>query len=107
MNYEKQRIEQKAINEEHISKPKPGDFWNEMYFPICVVIANIGKNVMICKTRKNVGKNKWTWDLEKLDILNLREFKEWLSYKSDKILGYWCDCNPEAHKWVVEALNKI
>ena len=60
--------------------PNVGDFWHEMYNPVCSVIA-VGFNQVCVATKIKNGffPGTWTWDTDaKPKILTLDRFKEWL-----------------------------
>lgn len=95
------REKQKELNERHAVKPKPGDYWHEMFCPICVVLEIDDDCIIYCDKTKPTDEQHWTWDLEKTDIKTVDEFKEWLSYGT--IPGFWCDVLPEQHLWAVSA----
>jgi hypothetical protein len=92
---------QKTLNEAHAKNPQPGDYWEEHFCGVCVVLAVEDDCVIFCNKKKDAGENKWTWDLDKTDIKTVDEFNDWLRYSS--IPGYWCDVMPEAHKWALSA----
>lgn len=88
-------------NVKHSADPQPGDYWHEMFCPIAVVVARIGKlNVLVCKKTKAADHNSWTWDLDSLDVMKIQDFETWLRYSNHD--GFWADCAPESHKWVTE-----
>lgn len=97
------RERQAMLNELHTDKPQPGDYWQEMFCPICVVLEVDDDCVVYCTKTKPVEVNSWTWDLNKslFEIKTIDEFKDWLSYGS--IPGFWCDVLPEQHKWALSA----
>jgi hypothetical protein len=93
--------ERDALNRRCARNPEPGDYWQEMLMPICVVLAVTGDKVDLCKTIKQTrGGTAWTWDLAQRQEMTRAEFDEWLSY--DSIDGYWADVSPQAHEWVTE-----
>ena len=99
------KFNNKELNERHAKDPKLGDYWHEMFNGICVVIEVDLIHVTICKTKRSVGMNEWTWDLSNLDIMTHEEFQRWLSY--DTRPGYWADVIPEDHLWAVECAKEI
>lgn len=84
-------------DKEHAKNPQPGDYWHEMYVPVCVVLAVAAGVVIYCEKARDVGDDKWTWDLRSRSTKTLEEFDRWLAYGS--IAGYWASVEPEAHKW--------
>lgn len=91
-------------NEKHAAEPRPGDYWHEMFCPACVVVGAIPGHVVICKTTKAAGKNRWTWDLTKLDMLSKSAFKNSLKSPCDKY--WWADVAPECHMFVASVLEE-
>lgn len=94
--------ERRQETESRANDPQPGNYWHEMFCPICVVVHRLPNHVVICKKTKDAGEGYQTWDLEKLEMMSLSEFKKWLSYES--IPGYWAD-SWNNHDWVVEVAN--
>jgi hypothetical protein len=98
----KQREELNLI---HAISPEPGDYWDEMCVGICVILEVTDDNVVICKTKKNVDSDHWTWDLSNTTSLSKKEFKKWLEY--DTIPNkFWASVNPRKHIWAVEETIK-
>jgi len=95
---------QEALNKKHANDPQPGDYWQEHFCGVCVVLGVARKSVIYCKEREVVEGNRWTWDLDKTETKTIEEFAQWLSYGS--IEGYWADVFPGAHKWVLGAGHK-
>jgi hypothetical protein len=63
------------------NNPTKGDYWWEDHFcPVLVVLAVAKDFVTVCRKTKDVGDNKWTWDLTKPEILNRADFVEKLEY---------------------------
>lgn len=90
-----------ARNIKHADDPQPGDYWHEMFCGICVVLEAGLFSVTVCKTKKDVDADSWTWDLTKTHTMKRRDFSAWLRYDTipDKT---WAIVEPEAHKWAVE-----
>lgn len=44
-----------------IADPRPGDFWNEMMFPVAVVLDVVGDRITICD-KKITASDGWSWD---------------------------------------------
>ena len=95
--------EQAIKNEIHAKDPKIGDYWNECFHPVCVVVDVSDFAVTVCDSTKDVGKNKWTWDISKLSVCSREEFST--KYRYEHIDGYTCDVYPEIHKWAREAIE--
>ena len=93
-------------NLRHLIKPRPGDYWHEMFAPICVVVAVLGKEVLYLSNKDTVDTDDrhWTWDVEKpLRSMTLKKFRKWLCYDT-KVFGHirtWATCAEKKHKWVV------
>jgi|PlaIllAssembly_1097288.scaffolds.fasta_scaffold20556_2 hypothetical protein len=100
------------------NNPQVGDYWNEMFSPICVVVKTdttllirprsstpiaVG-TITICKKTKEVDADSWTWDLSVLETMTVDAFREWLSYGS--IPGYWAMCCGSRHTWVTDFLEE-
>lgn len=95
------------LNTKHRLDPQVGDYWNEMFVPIMVVVGVHPDRVVICQTTKSVGKDHWTWDLAKLDTVTREAFAKIPLYSSlDMGEKTHCDVVPERHKWVREAAIK-
>src|SRR6478609_2151856 len=87
--------------QEHLSRPQVGDYWHEMFAPVCVVVGKTDTTVTICKNTKSVDDEHWTWNTLKIEVMSLDDFKKWLCYESDSMKDKtWCHVIPEAHKWV-------
>jgi hypothetical protein len=93
--------EQKKLNRIHILDPEVGDYWNEMLTPICVVLGRRPDAVLICETTKPTGPDHWTWDLSRVQWLELGEFAAKLTYGGGGDLRdtTWCNVRPKAHAW--------
>lgn len=91
------------LNDKHLDDPQPGDYWHEMFCGICVILKRIRNQVVLCRTKKSIDKDHWTWDLDRLEIMTLDDFKAWLSYNS--IPGCWCDVCPKYHKHILKEIE--
>ena len=85
---------QKRLDDEHAKNPVPGDYWNEMFVPICVVTKVSEEHVWICRSTIDVDRNHWMWDMEKIECMPRAEFAQWLSYHGAPELGYWAHVKP-------------
>lgn len=90
-------------SEAAMQNPQTGDYWNEMFCPVCVVVDVRQDSLVICRKTKWFPNDKWSWDLSELTWMPRAEFRSWLSY--DSIPGYWASVFPRSHLWVVEALG--
>ena len=108
-----------AANKKHCRKPKVGDFWQECFAPVCVVIDASKFVVTTCELTKNAGNNKWTWDFSELKTYTRAEFVNRFRYGrignddyqaddgSDDIKHkFWCDVIPKSHKWARKAAKE-
>jgi hypothetical protein len=106
-------------NLEHAKNPKVGDYWQEMFCPVAVVISVSPFYVLTLEKKKTVDDGHWTWDIEaKPCVYTRKEFvfrftygycgdHEFQGYEDDpeNIKNkYYCDVMPEQHKWIEEEL---
>lgn len=94
----------KSESVEKANDPRPGDYWSDCLTPVCVVVERFGNNVVICKTTMEVDDDHWTWDLTKLEILTVDEFKQSLTYETNDRL--WAECSAN-HSWVTEQARQM
>ncbi len=111
-------MDRNLLNLKHAAAPLIGDYWNEMFTPIGVVVDVTEFTVVLCESQKLVGDG-WSWDLSKLKAYSRKEFVNRFRYgrignadfeagddMSDIKNKFWCDVSPEAHKEVrVEAVT--
>ena len=76
--------------------PSPGDYWEDHLAPAAVVLAVTPQTVVVCRERKDVSPNRWTWDLSKSETMTRGQFARWLEY--DTMLGTWATVHREAHE---------
>lgn len=100
--------DRQARNLKHLADPQIGDYWHEMYIPVCVVVGRGNDSVILCTKTKEVDSEHWTWDLGHIETRPLDDFAKWLKYKS-KGMGdrTWCSVVPESQKWVREAAVEV
>jgi hypothetical protein len=100
-------VDREELNRKHRSNPEIGDYWNEMFVPVLVVL-DIGRaktGVLICETIKDVDSQHWTWDLSKTQWVSLAEFARKISYDTPSLDDKcFADVVPRAHVWASEAL---
>lgn len=84
-----------AVNEKHCADPQAGDYWHEMFCPYLVVLHRIGNHVIVYQSRKDAGKDRWTWDTEQPEMMSLDELRKRVTYRS--IQGFVADVAPGAH----------
>lgn len=89
----------------HALNPEPGDYWDEMLVGVCVVLEVTDTHVVICKSKRIVDSDHWTWDLSKKTYLSRQEFKKWLEYDTMPN-NFWASVNPRHHIWAVKEHNK-
>lgn len=97
------RDEQDDLNDQHLDNPQVGDYWHDCFTPILVVVGHFRNKVVICKTTKaGASKDRWTWDLDCLELTTSEEMRSGLTYGSNRRLAgrCWARVEPEAHKWV-------
>lgn len=103
---------QKTLNIQHANNPQPGDYWQELFIPIRLVIRVDSGIVEYLDSQihvKTVDADHWTWDINKPSCLCMvAEFSEFLQYSSKSMKDeYWCNVVPKAggHKWAVDAYS--
>lgn len=78
--------------------PSAGDYWYEDMFVPMLVVLDVNKNfVTFCQTTKDVGNNKWTWDLSKPEIISRNDFVKKVE-RFGRLGG--------SHYWAVEEFKK-
>jgi len=87
-----------SLEDRHARDPQPGDYWQEMFCPVCVVVSRDGDSVLVCRTVRWLPDERWTWDLGQLACMSVEEFQRWLSYKTHP--GYWARVLPGRMPWV-------
>ena len=80
---------QNLLNDRGANNPEVGDYWVEMYDPVCLVIAVSDNYVRILEHLKFPRPGKWTWDIDRSRILTRGEFAVLHRYESRP--GYSCD----------------
>jgi len=108
---------QRELNKQHSFDPQPGDFWQEMFAPVAVVIAVSDISVTTLERIKNVDRGRWTWDLEaRPEFYTRTEFAyRWTCgphrqplYRGEATNSmsreHWCDVMPKHHAWILEHL---
>ena len=101
-------------NLKHALNPQIGDYWNECFAPVCVVVDVSEFAVTVVDGTKVVDNRKWTFDIEKTTTYTRKEFVDRFRYgrigndnfkatDADDIKNkFWCDVFPKQHKWVRE-----
>lgn len=89
--------EQDQMNKDHLTNPQTGDYWHDMYNPVCIVIASDGDTVTLCRKIKEISDHSWTWDYKKIETMPLTDFSVWLHYKSPTLNNHtWASVAPGA-----------
>lgn len=69
-----------ARNAHKLHNPEPGDYWTEDHFSPVLVVLDVKPNfVVICDKTKDVGNNKWTWNLTSPTLISREEFVQKLN----------------------------
>lgn len=81
-----------AANLEHIRNPIMGDYWHEMFSPVCVVVSVSEDAVEVCERFKRVGEHIEP-DYTQTTSVPRAEFGKRFFYDTlrDKT---WCDVYP-------------
>lgn len=99
--------ERKRRDAEHLADPQAGDYWHEMFTPICVVLGRTDDGVWICKKTKTKADDdgRWTWDLAQFERMTSAAFRSWLTYggTGDLAEQTWCSVLPGRHAWARDA----
>lgn len=114
--FEDWKREKNQLCLKHAKNPCVGDYWHEMFVPQRVVVDVTKFAVVTCESTKDVGNDKWTWDLSKLKSYTRKQFLESGRYGSgDKDFVPTDDfenikncfignVEPKCHKWVKDAV---
>jgi hypothetical protein len=98
--------EQLQSDDVHARNPEPGDYWSDHLVGVCVVLAVKRNEVTLCKTKKDIGRDYWTWDLQQQSTMSKEEFREWLSYGPTSN-GYWATCQPGYMLWASDKVKEL
>ena len=94
---------QNRLNCDHADNPRIGDFWQEHFMPIAVVLGRpTPETVLVCQeTKRHPDRKSLTWDLAKCQVMQVSEFSKMVRYSGipDKC---WADVDPEAMPQVRE-----
>lgn len=83
-----------ARDEHKRHNPEPGDYWTEDHLSPVLVVLDVKANfLVICEKTKDVGNNKWTWDIESPTLISKTEFLK----KISRYCGF-----SGSHYWTVE-----
>lgn len=78
-NHEKQQV----LNLEYATNPQPGDYWEDMFCPVLLVLEVKNDKVTIVSKTKEVDQFHWSWDFDKVQVLTVQELIDKLSYSYD------------------------
>jgi hypothetical protein len=83
-----------AQNEKHAANPQRGDYWQEMFCPVLIVLGRVGNRVLICDKTKSAGPGRWSWDVDGdgVKLLTLDAFRKELTYSTNT--RFYCDVVP-------------
>jgi hypothetical protein len=100
--YDKKQYDRLTLDKQHSLYPEPGDYWAERLFNgVLVVLRVTNTEIIICKERKDVGRDYWTWNLNRVRTVSREYFTNYVRYNvvSERC---WCSVQPKAHMWAVE-----
>lgn len=83
-------------NIQHAASPKPGDYWDEMFAPVALILDAGPHHVAYLEHKVSAG-NGWTWDTSRVTVKKPAEFREWISYSTRP--GTWADVTPGWKHW--------
>jgi hypothetical protein len=92
----------RSQNKQHVADPQPGDYWHEMFTPVCLVLDASKFHVALLCDAKHVSGG-WNWDTSKVTVLSRAAFVAKLMYEQQVDQGTWCDVVPEWAHWRVIA----
>lgn len=93
-----------AANIQHARNPEVGDYWHEMFCPVMVVLDVTSLHVIICKKKKDVDRDHWTWDVSETKHLTREQFALEPHYSTAKMAHkFHCDVIPRGHADVAAA----
>lgn len=88
--------------QKHLESPQPGDYWHDMYSPVCVVLGVLHGAVVFIEKTVESGDG-WFWDLESRSCKTLPEFSEWLRYTTND--RTWAIVIPGGHISVLQMIE--
>ena len=92
---------QEKWTREHRLNPTVGDYWEDHFCPVMLVLEVTEHYVVVCETKKAEGPKHWTWDLSKTRILSRDEFAKKPLYDKTGTGGIgdrcWCHVHPGSH----------
>lgn len=75
--------EQDRLSRIHRLHPTVGDYWEEHFCPVMVVLDVSPTTVTICDKRKDAGPNHWTWDFDHVKTITREAFSKKPLYDKD------------------------
>jgi hypothetical protein len=96
--------DRQKLNLKHAVDPRRGDYWHEMFCPIRVVLRVTGETVTFCEKTKEVDSGHWSWDIEHVQVLPAKSFRQGLEYSSMKD-KFHADVVPGGHVSVADCYD--
>jgi hypothetical protein len=97
-----QRNPSNAQNLKAAYDPRAGDYWEERFSGVLVVLAVSETHVVICDQKIDLDTGKgWRWNLDKARELSRLDFVKRLVYNT--LTGTWANVHRDHHKATVEA----
>jgi hypothetical protein len=91
-------LTREELNEKHRWSPEPGDMWDERCMYVAIVLDVRDSWVTICRDRKTVDEDHWTWDLDKVKTITIEQFASIFLYHGHEVnmvgANCWADVNP-------------
>lgn len=100
--------EQEAISLEHCECPAVGDYWEDLFCPVALVVEVSDFSVSLLRKRVPVDAGHWTFDTDKVETMSRTEFRRWLSY--GRTPGTWANVHPNwehAQTFIEEAKDRV
>lgn len=102
---------QDELSRAHRKNPTVGDYWEDHFCPVMVVLEVTDTTVTICDKDKADGPKHWTWDFDHVTVLSREEFSKKPLYDKE---GKWpigdkcyCHVHPGGHIDMVEAWRAL
>ena len=71
---------QQELNEQHVKKPRVGDFWHEMFFPYFLVVEVTKYGLIVLDKTKEVDEHHYTFDETKPRVMTKQELRNAVTY---------------------------
>lgn len=89
------RDEQQALNDQHASHPEVGDYWEDHFVGVLIVVAVTHGVVVFFDERIDVGTTHWQFNEQEPKSLTIEQFDKKLRYNSPGLDGKtWADVHP-------------